>query len=164
MCIISEDISSFIVLSLFSSSKWFHLLFYITISIRPQDSFWKPSKLIKNSFNSSFRLSYRFSAVEDDYDDDDTSDNCSFDESVMLFDDKEYYKCHDYLEALLNMAQEPTRTLIHGILQCAVGFHHLFNQVGTSFVGLALLIFWFILFTSFFFKILLLGFWWLVVN
>ncbi|KAM3694120.1 hypothetical protein ACB098_07G034000 [Castanea mollissima] len=26
------------------------------------------------------------------------------------------------------MAQEPTRTLIHCILQCAVGFHHLFNQ------------------------------------
>ena len=59
------------------------------------------------------------------------------------------------------MAQEPTRTLIHGILQCAVGFHHLFNQVGTSFVGLALLIHWFILFTFFFlflFKIWLLGF------
>ncbi|KAK7835470.1 uncharacterized protein LOC112030846 [Quercus suber] len=95
----------------------------------------KPSKLMKNSFNSSFRLSYRFSAVEDDYDDDDTSDNCSFDEAFMLFNDREYYKCHDYLEALWNMAQEPTRTLIHGILQCAVGFHHLFNQVATSFVG-----------------------------
>ncbi|KAK4564635.1 hypothetical protein RGQ29_006636 [Quercus rubra] len=90
----------------------------------------KPSKLIKNSFNSSSRLSYRFSAVEDHYDDDDddTSDNCSFDEAVALFNDREYYKCHDYLEALWNMAQEPTRTLIHGILQCAVGFHHLFNQ------------------------------------
>ena len=45
-----------------------------------------------------------------------------------------------YLEALWNMAQEPTRTLIHGILQCVVGFHHLFNQVGASFVGLALVI------------------------
>ena len=99
--------------------------------------------------------------MEDDYDDDDTSDNCSFDEAVMLFNDREYYKCHDYLEALWNMAQEPTRTLIHGILQCAVGFHHLFNQVGTSFVGLALLIHWFILFTFFslfFFKIWFLGF------
>ena len=88
--------------------------------------------------------------MEDDYDDDDTSDNCSFDEAVMLFNDREYYKCHDYLEALWNMAQEPTRTLIHGILQCAVGFHHLFNQVGTSFVGFALLIYWFSLFTSLF--------------
>ena len=127
----------------------------------PKTHFEKPPKLIKNSFNSSFRLSYRFSAVEDEYDDDDTSDNCSFEEAVMLFNDREYYKCHDYLEALWNMAQEPTRTLIHGILQCAVGFHHLFNQVGTSFVGLALLIHWFILFTFFFlflFKIWLLGF------
>ena len=127
----------------------------------------KPSKLIKNSFNSSSRLSYRFSAVEDHYDDDDddTSDNCSFDEAVALFNDREYYKCHDYLEALWNMAQEPTRTLIHGILQCAVGFHHLFNQVGTSFVGFALLIYWFSLFTSLFsnfgYGVL---FWWFVVN
>ncbi|KAK4564613.1 hypothetical protein RGQ29_006616 [Quercus rubra] len=89
----------------------------------------KPFKLMKNSFNFSFRLSYRFSAVEDHYDDDgDTSDNFSFDGAVTLFNDREYYKCHDYLEALWNMAQEPTRTLIHGILQCAVGFHHLFNQ------------------------------------
>ncbi|KAL4614285.1 hypothetical protein ACB092_07G043600 [Castanea dentata] len=92
---------------------------------------------MKNSFNYSSRLSYRFSAVEDHYDDDDdddeTSDNCSFGEAVALFNDREYYKCHDYLEALWNMAQEPTRTLIHGILQCAVGFHHLFNQVDTSF-------------------------------
>ena len=79
--------------------------------------------------------------MEDHYDDDgDTSDNFSFDGAVTLFNDREYYKCHDYLEALWNMAQEPTRTLIHGILQCAVGFHHLFNQVGTSFVGLALVI------------------------
>ena len=162
MCIISEDISSFIVLSLFSSSKWFHLLFYITISICPQDSFWKAFQTHKkNSFNSSFRLSYRFFAVEDDYDDDDTSDNCSFDEAVMLFNDREYYKCHDYLEALWNMAQEPTRTLIHGILQCAVGFHHLFNQVGTSFVGL--LIYWFILFTFFSFFFSKFGFWILMV-
>ena len=116
----------------------------------------KPSKLIKNSFNSSFRLSYRFSAVEDDYDDYDTSDNCSFDKAVMLFNDREYYKCHDSLEALWNMAQEPTKTLIHGILQCVVGFHHLFNQVGTSFVGLALVIELFYLLS--FVKIWLLGF------
>lgn len=80
----------------------------------------------RNYFN--FRLSYRFSAVEDD---DDTGDNCSFDEAIALFNDREYYKCHDFLEALWNKAQEPTRTLIHGILQCAVGFHHLFSQVRT---------------------------------
>ncbi|GMY35123.1 hypothetical protein FCV25MIE_30365 [Fagus crenata] len=92
----------------------------------PNTHFVKPLvKLTRNSFNYSFRLSYRYTAVEDD---DDTNHNCSFDEAVTLFNDREYYKCHDYLEALWNKAQEPTRTLIHGILQCAVGFHHLFNQ------------------------------------
>ncbi|XP_059443845.1 uncharacterized protein LOC132175804 [Corylus avellana] len=92
-----------------------------TFSSSPSPS----SKHTRNSFNYSFRLSYRFSAVEDD---DDTGDNCSFEEAIVLFNDREYYKCHDFLEALWNTAQEPTRTLIHGILQCAVGFHHLFNQ------------------------------------
>lgn len=62
--------------------------------------------------------------------DEDDRDDYDFEEAVALFNDREYYKCHDFLEALWNDAQEPTRTLIHGILQCAVGFHHLFNQVG----------------------------------
>lgn len=53
----------------------------------------------------------------------------SFQEAVELFNKREYYRCHDVLEALWNKSQEPTRTLVHGILQCAVGFHHLFNQV-----------------------------------
>ncbi|KAE8704382.1 F-box family protein isoform 1 [Hibiscus syriacus] len=68
-----------------------------------------------------FGVSYRYSGSEDD-------ENYSFDEAVSLFKQREYYKCHDLLEALWNKAEEPTRTLIHGILQCAVGFHHLFNQ------------------------------------
>ncbi|KAI3437031.1 uncharacterized protein J3R85_005759 [Psidium guajava] len=55
-------------------------------------------------------------------------DDCSFDGAVALFNRREYYKCHDSLEALWNRAEEPRRTLVHGILQCAVGFHHLFNQ------------------------------------
>lgn len=54
--------------------------------------------------------------------------NLSFDEAVNLFNNREYYLCHDLLEALWNDAEDPVRTLIHGILQCAVGFHHLFNQ------------------------------------
>ncbi|XVF56303.1 hypothetical protein PTKIN_Ptkin06aG0108200 [Pterospermum kingtungense] len=68
---------------------------------------------------------YRYSSSEEEEDDE---ENCSFDEAVGLFNSREYYKCHDLLEALWNKAEEPTRTLIHGILQCAVGFHHLFNQ------------------------------------
>lgn len=74
----------------------------------------------------SFSISYRFSASEDD--DDEEAENCSFEEAVELFNRREYYKCHDFLEALWNKAEEPSRTLLHGILQCAVGFHHLFNQ------------------------------------
>nr|DAD43214.1 TPA_asm: hypothetical protein HUJ06_001444 [Nelumbo nucifera] len=74
-----------------------------------------------------FRLCYRFSS-DDFFEDDEEGENCNFDEAVLLFNNRDYYKCHDFLEALWNKAEEPRRTLIHGILQCAVGFHHLFNQ------------------------------------
>ncbi|KAI4300977.1 hypothetical protein L6164_034300 [Bauhinia variegata] len=91
-----------------------------------------PSKqhLILNhrSRNSKhFSISYRYFADEED-DDDDDDEAHNFDEAVALFNRGEYYKCHDYLEEIWHRAEEPTRTLIHGILQCAVGFHHLFNQ------------------------------------
>ncbi|XP_061964723.1 uncharacterized protein LOC133689034 [Populus nigra] len=74
-------------------------------------------------YSTSFRISYRYYNVEDD-----GEENCSFEEAAALFNKREYYKCHDVLEALWIKAEEPTRTLYHGILQCAVGFHHLFNQ------------------------------------
>ncbi|XP_059668227.1 uncharacterized protein LOC132313469 [Cornus florida] len=72
----------------------------------------------------SFCSSYRFSAG------DSAAVDCSdvFEEAVALFNGRDYYRCHDYLEDLWNRSQEPVRTLVHGILQCAVGFHHLFNQ------------------------------------
>lgn len=81
--------------------------------------------------STSFRISYRYYNAEDVAEDknEDDAEDCSFDEAVALFNKREYYKCHDYLEALWVKAEEPTRTLVHGILQCAVGFHHLFNQV-----------------------------------
>ncbi|XP_050115505.1 uncharacterized protein LOC126593466 [Malus sylvestris] len=75
-----------------------------------------------------FRVSYRFSGAGEGEEEDDEEGKCSFDEAVVLFNTREYYKCHDFLESLWNNAEEPSRTLIHGILQCAVGFHHLFNQ------------------------------------
>ncbi|XP_010922954.1 uncharacterized protein [Elaeis guineensis] len=52
----------------------------------------------------------------------------SFDRAAELFNGGDYHRCHDFLEELWNGAEEPIRTLLHGILQCAVGFHHLFNQ------------------------------------
>lgn len=64
-----------------------------------------------------------------DEDEEEGAEDHNFDEAVALFNSREYYKCHDYLEAIWHEAEDPTRTLIHGILQCAVGFHHLFNQV-----------------------------------
>ncbi|KAK3446484.1 hypothetical protein EUGRSUZ_A02169 [Eucalyptus grandis] len=72
--------------------------------------------------------SYRFLDDREEDDDGEELDDCSFGEAVALFNRREYYKCHDFLEALWNRAEEPRRTLVHGILQCAVGFHHLFNQ------------------------------------
>ncbi|XP_076921819.1 uncharacterized protein LOC143583389, partial [Bidens hawaiensis] len=51
-----------------------------------------------------------------------------FTEAVALFNGRDYHGCHDLLEAIWNDSEDPTRSLVHGILQCAVGFHHLFNQ------------------------------------
>lgn len=64
--------------------------------------------------------------------DEEEEEDWSFEEAVTLFNQRDYYKSHDALEALWIQAEEPTRTLIHGILQCAVGFHHLFNNVYLS--------------------------------
>nr|XP_009626819.1 uncharacterized protein LOC104117463 isoform X2 [Nicotiana tomentosiformis] len=84
--------------------------------------------LKKNTTSYNYRLLSRRSFVE--YEDEDylNSENYSFQEAVALFNSRDYYRCHDVLEALWNESEEPIRTLLHGILQCAVGFHHLFNQ------------------------------------
>eukprot|EP00245_Coleochaete_scutata_P006408 TRINITY_DN20833_c0_g1_i1.p1 TRINITY_DN20833_c0_g1~~TRINITY_DN20833_c0_g1_i1.p1 ORF type:complete len:294 (-),score=43.47 TRINITY_DN20833_c0_g1_i1:168-1049(-) len=52
----------------------------------------------------------------------------SFDDGVNLFNEGEYYACHDVLEALWMSSNDPQRGALHGILQCAVGLYHLFNQ------------------------------------
>ncbi|KAG8050738.1 hypothetical protein GUJ93_ZPchr0009g1321 [Zizania palustris] len=62
----------------------------------------------------------------------DSSDQAAgFDAAVALFNGGDFHACHDVVEELWYTAEEPTRTLLHAILQCAVGFHHLFNQVCT---------------------------------
>lgn len=81
---------------------------------------------LRTSNSNHFVVSYRYFTREEEEDEDEEH---NFDEAVTLFNGGEYYKCHDYLESLWHNAEEPSRTLIHGILQCAVGFHHLFNQV-----------------------------------
>uniref|UniRef100_A0A0E0F251 DUF309 domain-containing protein n=1 Tax=Oryza meridionalis TaxID=40149 RepID=A0A0E0F251_9ORYZ len=66
---------------------------------------------------------------EEDEEEEESEAICgSFDAAVALFNGGEFHACHDVVEELWYTAEEPTRTLLHAILQCAVGFHHLFNQ------------------------------------
>ncbi|AEC09934.1 putative TTHA0068-like superfamily protein [Arabidopsis thaliana] len=84
---------------------------------------------IRVRFSRRSIVRYNDHAGEDEEDsDEDKEEYWSFEEAVTLFNKRDYYKSHDALEALWIQAEEPTRTLIHGILQCAVGFHHLFNN------------------------------------
>eukprot|EP00249_Psilotum_nudum_P017580 c26396_g1_i4 orf=112-948(+) len=68
------------------------------------------------------------------WDDDDDEEvaladrDADFGVGVEFFNRGDYYQCHDVLERLWNKAQEPQRTLLHGILQCSVGLYHLLNQ------------------------------------
>ncbi|KAJ6795021.1 uncharacterized protein M6B38_348025 [Iris pallida] len=55
-------------------------------------------------------------------------EDATFGLAVSLFNGGDYHRCHDVLEEMWSAAEEPARTLLHGILQCAVGLHHLFNQ------------------------------------
>ncbi|WOG98178.1 hypothetical protein DCAR_0417519 [Daucus carota subsp. sativus] len=104
----------------FSSSR-------VTLSSCPPLNYLLSSLSTQNPVRQSHRTaSYRYSSYGEDEEDDALS--CSFDEAVLLFNERDYYKCHDVLESLWNKSQDPVRTLVHGILQCAVGFHHLFNQ------------------------------------
>ncbi|XP_004288745.1 PREDICTED: uncharacterized protein LOC101300857 [Fragaria vesca subsp. vesca] len=100
-------------------------LFSTDYCSKPLSSYTSEHSYSCRHYSSCFRISYRSSDAEEG---EDEAEGCSFDEAVVLFNTREYYKCHDFLESLWNKAEEPTRTLFHGILQCAVGFHHLFNQ------------------------------------
>jgi Domain of unknown function (DUF309) len=56
-------------------------------------------------------------------------EDATFDLAVKLFNRGEFYRCHDVLEDMWHSAEELVRTLLHSVLQCSVGFHHLLNQV-----------------------------------
>lgn len=51
-----------------------------------------------------------------------------FEEAVSLFNDGQFYMCHDVLEEMWHQSQDPQRAMLHGMLQCAVAMHHLLNQ------------------------------------
>ncbi|KAG9458733.1 hypothetical protein H6P81_003241 [Aristolochia fimbriata] len=96
----------------------------------PSTSRWIRFTNFSSSFasrSSYFCISYRYS-YDDFFEEPGEEGGGRFDEAVRLFNSRDFYKCHDSLEAIWVRSEEPKRTLIHGILQCAVGFHHLFNQ------------------------------------
>ncbi|RWR83388.1 Protein of unknown function DUF309 [Cinnamomum micranthum f. kanehirae] len=74
------------------------------------------------------RLSYRRFWTVDFPEGESDGQDSNFDCAVSHFNSRDFYRCHDFLEHLWYGAEEPRRTVIHGLLQCAVGFHHLFNQ------------------------------------
>lgn len=102
-----------------------------TLPLRSLSQRFAPFRIrnLKNQRLDS-HLSYRNSTVEFSEEGDSDRHDASFDCAVSLFNSREFYKCHDFLEHLWYGADEPRRTIIHGLLQCAVGFLHLFNQAG----------------------------------
>ncbi|KAL2482940.1 hypothetical protein Fot_44384 [Forsythia ovata] len=91
----------------------------------PRIYFYYSSNKLLNFNVKSYRITTRGGFIEEDEEDEECY---SFGEAISHFNSRDYYKCHDVLETLWNKSQEPIRTLLHGILQCAVGLHHLFNQ------------------------------------
>lgn len=67
-------------------------------------------------------------APDDDDEEEEEAEPAGFDAAVALFNGGEYHACHDVVEELWYGAEDPARTLLHAVLQCAVGFHHLFSQ------------------------------------
>lgn len=49
-------------------------------------------------------------------------------QGIEQFNQREFYACHDTLEALWMEASEPEKTFYQGILQIAVGLYHLSNE------------------------------------
>jgi hypothetical protein len=49
-------------------------------------------------------------------------------QGIAEFNDREYYACHDTLEALWMDSVDPDKKFYQGVLQIAVGCYHLFNR------------------------------------
>jgi predicted metal-dependent hydrolase len=57
-----------------------------------------------------------------------TIKNSEFWQAVQQFNNRDFYTCHDTLEALWMEASEPQKRFYQGILQIAVALYHLSNQ------------------------------------
>ncbi|HEY9690142.1 MAG TPA: DUF309 domain-containing protein [Coleofasciculaceae cyanobacterium] len=65
--------------------------------------------------------------MPDNHSPDMNSPNMPFWQGIEQFNGGEFYACHDTIEALWMVANEPDRTFYQGILQVAVALHHLSN-------------------------------------
>ncbi|KAL3506775.1 hypothetical protein ACH5RR_032157 [Cinchona calisaya] len=131
MDVLSSFLPSFVGSSSSVSSRIKRTVYPSTIQNFCSFSFFKSkphSQLKEVELSDHKSASYRHSSWRRFTEEEQDVDCCNFQDAVELFNNREYYSCHDVLEALWNKSQEPTRTLLHAILQCAVGFHHLFNQ------------------------------------
>ncbi|MBF2084214.1 DUF309 domain-containing protein [Thermoleptolyngbya sp. C42_A2020_037] len=54
----------------------------------------------------------------------------AFWDGVEQFNHRQFYECHDTLEAIWMEAMEPDRTFYQGVLQIAVALYHLSNGNG----------------------------------
>jgi predicted metal-dependent hydrolase len=52
----------------------------------------------------------------------------SFWDGIQQFNQGDFYRCHDTLEAIWMVAAPPDKPFYQGILQIAVGFYHLGNH------------------------------------
>ncbi|KAL8129170.1 hypothetical protein V2J09_018325 [Rumex salicifolius] len=91
---------------------------------RPNSIHFQSRKTTKKILRS--RSAFAEEKEEDEADS--SNSNSRFEGTIELFNNIEYYACHDVVENLWYSSSDPTRTLLHALLQCAVGFHHLFNQ------------------------------------
>lgn len=57
-------------------------------------------------------------------------ENLLFQQGISEFKARDYYRCHDSLEALWLETVEPEKTFVQGILQIAVACYHLTNANG----------------------------------
>ena len=57
-----------------------------------------------------------------------TIEASEFWQAVQQFNNRDFYTCHDTLEALWMESSEPQKRFYQGILQIAVGLYHLSNQ------------------------------------
>lgn len=62
------------------------------------------------------------------------SDHPLFLQGIALFNDRQFFECHEVLETLWNQEEGDKKQLTQGLIQLAVGYYHLLrdNRLGAS--------------------------------